>query len=59
MDFDNEADLETAELNRLGDISSKLKKKGICSHGWRKTLKSDPVHPLIRNENDLEKCLHW
>ena len=31
----NDADLEMLELERIGNISYKLKKKGICSHGSR------------------------
>jgi hypothetical protein len=31
----NDADFEMLELERIGGISQRLKKKGICSHGSR------------------------
>ena len=32
--FDNDADIETAQLNAAADHESALKRKGICAHGW-------------------------
>lgn len=32
----NDADIETRELENAGNTISRLKKKGICCHGWIK-----------------------
>lgn len=43
--FENDADYEMSELERIGNLSSELAKKGICTHGWWTTK------PVV-------KCLH-
>ena len=30
----NDADIEMMELERAGNIFARLKRKGICLHGW-------------------------
>ena len=29
-----DADFEMAELQRVGNLASALRKRGICTHGW-------------------------
>ena len=42
-----DADFEQNALERLGARSAKLRKQGICSHGW-----------LFAPEHGEAKCLH-
>jgi hypothetical protein len=53
MDFENDADFEMLELERAGRISYNLKKKGICTHGWRRGFEGN----FQDRDNYLEKCL--
>ena len=32
--FDNDADIEMAQLEEAGNRAARLRKRGICDHGW-------------------------
>lgn len=46
----NDADIEMRKLTRIGNIASRLAKKGICLHGWRKGAPDQP--------DAMAECLH-
>jgi hypothetical protein len=39
----NDADIETADLQARANHESRLRKKGICAHGWIKTFDNGAV----------------
>lgn len=43
MDPNNDADLEMAALERTGSTMARLRKRGICLHGWRCSPVSGPA----------------
>jgi hypothetical protein len=49
-----DADLEQAELERLGRASARARARGECAHGSRR---GDPGNPPPRAD-DIEACLH-
>ena len=51
----NDADSEMAELTRIGNMASKLAKKGICLHGWRK---APFLGSPFDNSDGMATCLH-
>lgn len=44
MNFENDADWDTMQLENQGRITNRLAKKGICLHGWNNTCTLECYH---------------
>jgi len=52
----SDADLEQAELERLGRASARARREGKCAHGWRESL--EPAGSAPARDESPTKCLH-
>jgi len=57
----NDADIEQAEYERIGNIVSHMRKQGICNHGWIQKRKDSTViclhcNKIFETEKDWEKA---
>lgn len=46
-----DADFEMRDLEAAGRRSARLRRKGLCDHGWRQSY---PGHPVVGEA----RCLH-